>query len=52
MRPLRADLLDFEESMQLTNASWMAHFAKGFCFDLPDAFPSDSKLAAHFFKRA
>jgi len=36
--------------MQLANTGRVAHFAKGFGFDLADSFARDAELPPHFFQ--
>ena len=38
--------------MELADAGWMTHFAKGLGFDLADAFARDAELFADFFQGA
>src|SRR5262249_7500467 len=38
----------FKKTFQLSNTSWVAHFAQGFCFDLANPLASDLELPTHF----
>src|SRR5437870_11504805 len=40
----------FKESLQLSNSSWMPHFAQGFCFNLADSLAGNLELPAYFFQ--
>ena len=43
-------MIGFEESVQLANACWVAHFTQRFCFNLPNALARYIELPAHFFQ--
>jgi hypothetical protein len=48
----QVQFLNFQKAVQLTDARGMAHFAKRFGLDLPDALAGDPELLADFLECA